>query len=310
MDGVRCGSVLGAQERDQVIGTLGQYEETAIAYRMQDGTPFVNATRICQANGKRWAAYWQNQQTQEFIAELARKLQCQDSDIVISQVGGDRSGTWVHKHVAIHLAQWCSAKFAVWVCEQIDNILSGQQVAHREHAEASLAMSIGEAIALSFSEAIAPAMTKLSDSVCQLRVEYRGDMAEVKQDIAELKKNDLSRRKNFSKSAEHAAIWCLSDKYNRHGKIVCPCCDRVLPRSKCELHHWRGKGGNSPTILFPLHPDCHKKAKIDPAWHDEKESHFRVFQEHAKPYFQNARVLPKEKQLVTVQQNLFSVGVA
>ncbi|GAB5404593.1 MAG: hypothetical protein Aurels2KO_28240 [Aureliella sp.] len=69
---------------------------------------------MCQATGKRWADYWRNQQTQEFIASLARQLNCENSHLLQSDASRT-GGTWVHRRGAIHLAQWCSPDFAVWL---------------------------------------------------------------------------------------------------------------------------------------------------------------------------------------------------
>lgn len=41
----------------------------------------------------------------------------------------DSRGTWVHKRVAIHLAQWICPEFAVWVTDLVDRFATGQLVA-------------------------------------------------------------------------------------------------------------------------------------------------------------------------------------
>lgn len=100
------------------MNDLGHYNGVSIYYDDGDSDKFVNATQMCKATGKRWAKYWENQSTQEFLVALADSLRCPISDLYFVRQGrGDtvEQGTWVHRQVAIHLAQWCSADFSVWV---------------------------------------------------------------------------------------------------------------------------------------------------------------------------------------------------
>jgi hypothetical protein len=68
---------------------------------------------MCQANGKLWGHYWQNQATQAFLAQLSVDIGYPISTLVQVQKGGNRlqQGTWVHHRVAVHLAQWYSPLF-------------------------------------------------------------------------------------------------------------------------------------------------------------------------------------------------------
>ena len=105
------------------MNELGQYNGISIQYHAADDT-FVNATQMCQATGKRWGNYWRNESTQEFVAALAESLSVSNSQLIVSSsVRGDLGGgTWVHRRVALHLAQWCSADFAVWVTEKMEQL--------------------------------------------------------------------------------------------------------------------------------------------------------------------------------------------
>ena len=38
--------------------------------------------------------------------------------------GGRNNGTWIDRRLAIAFSMWLNAKFAVWVCTTIDDILS------------------------------------------------------------------------------------------------------------------------------------------------------------------------------------------
>ena len=97
------------------------YHGRTIEQRAKDG--YINATAMCQAAGREFKHYNANQATKAFLAELSSEVGIPTSELVQSISGGDpwRQGTWVHPQVAIHLAQWLSAKFAVlvsrWVFE-------------------------------------------------------------------------------------------------------------------------------------------------------------------------------------------------
>jgi hypothetical protein len=101
---------------------------TAITRRKADG--YVNATAMCQANGKRWNHYQELDRTQAYIDALRQHLEWIPEDptahispclnapeLVVSVKGGtpDLQGTWIHPRLAIDLARWISPQFAVWM---------------------------------------------------------------------------------------------------------------------------------------------------------------------------------------------------
>jgi hypothetical protein len=97
-----------------------------IYQRPADG--YINATAMCQAAGKRWNDYSVLSTTQPFLDALASETGIPVSTLAQSHKGGDirLQGTWVHPQVAIHLAQWCSAEFAVKVSQWVYEWMSGK----------------------------------------------------------------------------------------------------------------------------------------------------------------------------------------
>jgi hypothetical protein len=85
---------------------------TPISRRTTDG--YVNATAMCRANGRQWSKYRETDRCQEYIDALA-----ETSDFgglsPIETRAGNGGGTWVHPQVAVDLARWISAPFAVWM---------------------------------------------------------------------------------------------------------------------------------------------------------------------------------------------------
>lgn len=99
----------------------------AIIYqRPADG--YINATAMCQAAGKQFKHYNENRTTKDFLAALSSVVGIPTTGLVHSISGGDPrlQGTWVHPQVAINLAQWCSAEFAVKVSQWVYEWMSGR----------------------------------------------------------------------------------------------------------------------------------------------------------------------------------------
>jgi len=102
-----------------------------IQQRTEDG--YINATDLCNAAGKRWYNYLRNETTGHFLRALSAKTQI--SVLLLNQQVTSSEGvhsTWVHPKVAIHLAQWLSADFAVQVSEWIYDWMSGNKQQPRE----------------------------------------------------------------------------------------------------------------------------------------------------------------------------------
>ena len=106
-------NVLAREFNGQVIGQRGE-----------DG--YMDATAMCKANGRRLSTYLRAQSTKAFISELSTVVQiCTTNLIQVRQGGSAREqATYVHPRVATHLAQWCSAKFAVLVSGWVLDILT------------------------------------------------------------------------------------------------------------------------------------------------------------------------------------------
>ena len=81
----------------------------------------INATALCKAAGKRLDHYKENLQTKEYLDELFLITGIPVTNLFQGNIGG-HSGTWVHRKVGYHLAQWISPKFAVQVSLILDEL--------------------------------------------------------------------------------------------------------------------------------------------------------------------------------------------
>lgn len=101
------------------------FQGSLISQRAADG--YINATAMCAAAGKLWGHYRANAQTKAFLDALAGSIGI-PMDLIVQPIltgPNDGRGTWVHPQVAIHLAQWLSADFAVQVTEWVYEWMSG-----------------------------------------------------------------------------------------------------------------------------------------------------------------------------------------
>jgi len=93
--------------------TTRAWNGTPIARRTTDG--YVNATAMCKANGKRWSDYRESDRCQQYLDALETETGISGFDLIQSSRGGTGSLTMVHPQVAVDLARWISAPFAVWM---------------------------------------------------------------------------------------------------------------------------------------------------------------------------------------------------
>jgi hypothetical protein len=106
----------------QSTADLASTDHPALVSRSWNGTPisrrtsdgYVNVTAMCKANGKQWSKYRESDRCQTYLDALAETSEIRMFDLIESRQG-QGGGTWVHPQVAVDLARWISAPFAVWM---------------------------------------------------------------------------------------------------------------------------------------------------------------------------------------------------
>ena len=90
------------------------YKGTPITRRTTDG--YVNATAMCKANYKRWSDYRESDRAEKYLQALESVTGISVNGLIDTKIGGSNGGgTWIHPQVAVDLARWISAPFAVWM---------------------------------------------------------------------------------------------------------------------------------------------------------------------------------------------------
>lgn len=100
------------------------YNNQPITQREIDG--YVNATEMCQANGKLVADWMRTKETKAYIDELSSVMGIPITQLVISKRGnssGFSQGTWIHPRLAICLGRWVSVSFSIWCDEHIRTLI-------------------------------------------------------------------------------------------------------------------------------------------------------------------------------------------
>ena len=102
---------------------------------------YVSLTDMAQAANKLFGGWNRLDSTKSYLETLSRSMQKSIDVLVQVQTTGrnEDRGTWGHPKVAIRFAQWCSDEFAVWVDEQIDELMTTGSVSIAAKSQQSLA---------------------------------------------------------------------------------------------------------------------------------------------------------------------------
>ena len=87
----------------------------------EDG--MINATILCKTGKTRFINYIKNKQTQDFLNLLSSSEKLSMDKLIYIQKGGLIQGTWIHRKVALHLAQWIYPNFSIKVINWVDELL-------------------------------------------------------------------------------------------------------------------------------------------------------------------------------------------
>ena len=185
----------------------------------EDG--MINATMLCKAHGKKLLSdYNRNKQTKEYLEELSINMRIPILELFVTTVGGNHSGTWVHRKVAIHLAQWLSPSFAVQVSNWLDELLTTGSVQLGNEKSS-------EELENKFKERI-DQLTQEKDLLEQVVETKEKDIKTLQTDLLHEQKDVISTKKSLMKTQfkfshrhkfrEASCVYILQDpdcKYNK-----------------------------------------------------------------------------------------------
>jgi hypothetical protein len=87
---------------------------------------------MCQSVDKAWSGWYRLESTREYLKALEnrRYADLHNGNLIEITQGGvpEEQGTWVYRKVALRLAQWLSAEFAIQVDEWTDELITTGKV--------------------------------------------------------------------------------------------------------------------------------------------------------------------------------------
>ncbi len=129
------------------------YGHTAIAFDLTGNQKLmVNATEMAAIFNKRVENFTRMDSTVAFMEECLKNANSRflgietEADLIVSK---QRSGTWMHRVLALKFAAWLSPAFELWVYRTTEDVLFGPQLAEagllRERARLTTQIKEAEA---------------------------------------------------------------------------------------------------------------------------------------------------------------------
>lgn len=103
------------------------YNGEEVEFEISKKNLMVNATEMAKIFMKDVYQYTRIDSTKEFLQACLKPQFCgllgveKEEDLIISK---QRSGTWMHRIIALDFASWLSPEFKIWLLITIDNILN------------------------------------------------------------------------------------------------------------------------------------------------------------------------------------------
>lgn len=153
-----------------------QFNNQEISFDL-NGQGMINATEMAKANGKLISDFFRLDSTNEYLKALSLSMRIPIDDMIIKKEGGNGGGTWVHRKLAIRIAQWCSPKFAVQIDTWIEELFIKGSLSF------NVPKTFGEALRLAAEqqEKIEEQNKKIQED--KPKVEYYNIVKEAKQGI-------------------------------------------------------------------------------------------------------------------------------
>ena len=106
-----------------------QFNDSVVNFEIDNKNVMVNATEMAKIYNAEVAHFMENKGTREFINACLKTRNSEflniekEEDLYVSR---QKSGTWMHRILALKFAAWLNPDFEVWVYFTIDEILFGE----------------------------------------------------------------------------------------------------------------------------------------------------------------------------------------
>jgi len=119
------------------------YNDHAVEFLSSKQNVMVNATEMAKIFDKRVENFIRNENTQTFIEECLKNANSRflgvekEEDLVSSK---QKTGTYMHRILALKFAAWLDPAFELWVYTTIDSLLFGRHVKREQSFEKTLTL--------------------------------------------------------------------------------------------------------------------------------------------------------------------------
>jgi hypothetical protein len=117
------------------------YDNNEISFQPDFGKNLmINATEMANIFGKEVTHFLQNEGTHKFIDACLNTRNSEYLNLKSREdlvVGRQKTGTWMHRILAIKFAAWLNPDFEVWVYSTIEDLIFGQYKRLEESLKAS-----------------------------------------------------------------------------------------------------------------------------------------------------------------------------
>jgi len=137
-----------------MITQVLKYNDQTVEFQFNKQNVMVNATEMAKIFGKEVEPFMRNESTKNFISaclktENSRFLSEEknqnfgflnlesEEDLIISK---QKSGTWMHRILALKFAAWLNPDFEVWVYSAIETLLFGRHLKREQSFEKTISL--------------------------------------------------------------------------------------------------------------------------------------------------------------------------
>lgn len=112
-------------ERLDEIATIFNYNGNDITFADDKGNVYINMSQVAKSfPNKNLTTILKSKEINDYVSIFSKLKKFSLADLVIIIRGGTNSGTWVHSKIAIRIAQKLSPEFAIWVDNNIEELLT------------------------------------------------------------------------------------------------------------------------------------------------------------------------------------------
>lgn len=107
------------------IATIFNYNGNDITFADDKGNVYINMSQVAKSfPNKNLTTILKSKEINDYVSIFSKLKNFSLADLVIIIRGGTNSGTWVHSKIAIRIAQKLSPEFAIWVDNNIEELLT------------------------------------------------------------------------------------------------------------------------------------------------------------------------------------------